>query len=63
MNNLAMLLRAQGKLPESETLLKETLEERRAALGPRHPDTLATERSLAQVAQQRKGKESETISS
>ncbi len=55
MNNLAVLLHAQGKLAESEALFKETLEGLRAVLGPQHPNTLKTERLLAQVSQQRKG--------
>ena len=55
MNNLAALLYAQGKLVESEALFMETLEGKRAALGPQHPSTLSTERWLAQVSQQRKG--------
>jgi hypothetical protein len=56
MNNLAALLYAQGKVAESEALFKETLEGRRAALGPQHPNTLSTERWLALVSQQRKGR-------
>ena len=55
MNNLAGLLKAQGTLAESEALLKETLVGFRTALGPQHPNTLTTERLLAQVSQQRKG--------
>jgi len=55
MNNLAVLLHSQGKLVESEALFKETLAGLRAALGPQHPNTLSTERFLAQVSQQRKG--------
>jgi hypothetical protein len=55
MNNLAALLCAQGKLGESEALFMETLEGKRAALGPQHPSTLTTERLLTQVSQQRKG--------
>jgi hypothetical protein len=52
MSNFAALLHAQGKLADSEALLKMTLESRRLALGPQHPDTLSTERSLALVSQQ-----------
>jgi len=37
---LARLLQVQGKLIESEPLLREALEARRAAFGDRHPDTL-----------------------
>jgi hypothetical protein len=59
MNNLAALLYAQGKLVESEALFMETLEGKRAALGPQHPSTLTTERLLAQLSQQRKGEEKE----
>ena len=55
MNNLAVLLHAQGKLAESEALFMETLEGFRAALGPHHPNSLNAERGLAQVSQQRKG--------
>jgi hypothetical protein len=43
------------KLAESEALFKETLVGVRAALGPQRPNTLSTERLLAQVSQQRKG--------
>jgi hypothetical protein len=54
MSNLAALLHAQGKLGESEALFKVTLEGMRAALGPRHPNTLNAERGLAQASQERK---------
>jgi hypothetical protein len=55
MSNFAELLQAQGKLGDFESLLEETLVGRRAALGAKHPDTLLTERWIAQVIQQRNG--------
>ena len=46
---LARLLQAQGKLIESEPLLREVLEARRAALGDRHPDTLESINNLGSL--------------
>ena len=47
MNNLALLLQAQGKLDEAKPLYVETLEARGATLGPKHPSTLTSMSNLA----------------
>jgi len=47
MGSLAGLLYAQGKLGEAEPLMRETLEIRRATLGPKHPDTLTSMSNFA----------------
>jgi hypothetical protein len=49
MNNLALLLRDQKKLSESEELLRDTLKARRKSLGSDHPDTLLIMNNLAVV--------------
>ena len=41
-NNMGMLLSAQGKLAEAEPFLKEALDQRRRVLGVEHPDTLTS---------------------
>ena len=54
---LARLLQVQGKLLESEPLLREALEARRAAFGDRHPDTLESINHLGSLLfDQGKGK-------
>ena len=61
---LARLLQVQGKLIESEPLLREALEARRAAFGDRHPDTLESINHLGSLLfDQGKGKldEAETL--
>ena len=52
MNELAVLLQAQGKLKEAEPLMREALEGRREVLGPRHPHTLGSAKGLAVILQQ-----------
>ena len=47
-NNLAMLLRDQGRLKEAEPLYTEALQARREVLGDRHPDTQSLLRQLEQ---------------
>ncbi|WP_354119947.1 CHAT domain-containing protein [Bradyrhizobium sp. LA6.12] len=47
LNNLAFLYQAQGRYGEAEPLFWETLQARRAVLGPRHPDTLVSLNNLA----------------
>ena len=42
MNNLAVLLQAQGKLGEAEPLCKQVLRAQRGTLGEGHPDTLGS---------------------
>ena len=62
MNNLALLLHEQGKLGEAEPLMRETLDIRRATLGPKHPDTLTSMNNLAGLLQaQGKLAESEAL--
>jgi serine/threonine protein kinase len=51
MNNLAQLLKDEGKLTEAEQLLRQTLAARRRKLGADHPDVLGTESNLAQLLQ------------
>ena len=43
MDNLAIVLRDQGKLDEARKLYEQTLEIRRRVLGPEHPDTLTVD--------------------
>ena len=40
LNNLGMLLRAQGKLEEAAPLCREALQAQRETLGDKHPSTL-----------------------
>lgn len=51
MNNLALLLEAQGKFKEAEPLLWRGLEGYREELGSDHPDTLAFVNNLAHLLQ------------
>jgi CHAT domain-containing protein len=43
LNNLAFLYGSQGRYGEAEPLYREALQGSREVLGPRHPDTLATQ--------------------
>ena len=62
MSNLALLLRAQGKLDEVEPLSREALKARREVLGARHPHMLISINSLAALLQaQEKLDEAETL--
>lgn len=45
-NNLAFLLRSQGKLADAEALFREALDGSRRVQGDSHPRTLATISSL-----------------
>ena len=47
MNNLAMLLKAQGKLDEARPLYEQALEGYRRTLGSSHPHTLSSMWNLA----------------
>ena len=47
MNNLALLLEAQGHLEEARALYVDALEGRRRTLGPNHPDTFTSMLNLA----------------
>ena len=49
MNNLAMVLRYQGKYGTAEERLRRALELRKKVLGPKHPDTLTGMSNLALV--------------
>ncbi len=51
MSNLALTLRAEGKLDEAERRLREALEIRRATLGPDHPMVAANLNDLGRVRQ------------
>jgi tetratricopeptide (TPR) repeat protein len=62
MFNLAGLLKAQGKLEESEALFREALEARRETLRPRHPDTISSINGRAKLwCEQGKQEEAETL--
>ncbi|KAJ1639406.1 hypothetical protein T492DRAFT_1117215 [Pavlovales sp. CCMP2436] len=50
-NNLAALLKAQGKLAEAEPLFRRALEGREKQLGASHPDILTSVSSLASLLQ------------
>ena len=50
-NNLGMLLKAQGKLDEAGVLYREALEASRATLGDRHPSTLSSINNLGMLLQ------------
>ena len=52
MNNLAMVLQAQGKYEAAEEMHRQTLELREKVLGPEHPDTLTSMNNLAVGARQ-----------
>ena len=47
MNNLAVSYCSLGRMEEAAQLHKETLEIRKRALGPEHPDTLQSMNGLA----------------
>ena len=49
MNNLAILLKAQGKLSKAEPLYRDALRCRRETLGDTHPDTLTSMNNLASL--------------
>jgi tetratricopeptide (TPR) repeat protein len=49
MNDLALVLQAQGKLDTARELHEQTLTLRRRTLGPEHPDTLTSMTHLAAV--------------
>jgi hypothetical protein len=46
MNNLAVLLKSQGKYKAAEPLYQETLRLREKVLGKEHPDTLTSINNL-----------------
>ena len=48
-NNLGLLLKAQGKYDEAEPLFREALQARRETLGDRHPDTLISINNLGML--------------
>jgi hypothetical protein len=56
-NNLASLLRVQGKYDEAESLYRESLEGLRRTLGNEHPDTLQAKRNLEKLLSERDGSE------
>ncbi len=60
MNNLARLLREQGKLKEAEPLLRSNLESFRRVRGPEHPETLAATASLGELLENQ-GKLAEAV--
>jgi tetratricopeptide (TPR) repeat protein len=49
LNNLATLLKAEGRLTEAETYMREALETRRRVLGDEHPDTIASLNNLGTI--------------
>ena len=51
LNDLAVILAAQGRLEDAEPLLREALGMRRKLLGNEHPDTLDSLNGLARVFQ------------
>ncbi|MEJ6479545.1 MAG: tetratricopeptide repeat protein, partial [Octadecabacter sp.] len=51
LNNLAEVVRAQGRFPEAETLYREALEIGRATIGTEHPDYATNLNNLAGVVQ------------
>ena len=51
MNNVAVLLQAQGKLAEAESLLRQTLEQLKARFGADHGNFLRSQNSLACLLQ------------
>jgi hypothetical protein len=48
-NNLGMLLQAQGKLGEAEPLYRRALQGSEETLGPKHQDTLNTRGNLGSL--------------
>ena len=61
MNNLALLLQAEGRLGEAEPLARETLQTIREVLGPCHPDTLTSLNNLAQLLRSYAGEWERTV--
>jgi tetratricopeptide (TPR) repeat protein len=59
MNNLAILLKDQGKLSEAEPLYRNALRCRRETLGETHPDTLSSMNSLGWMLTCLHGEQSE----
>ena len=53
MNNLAIILKGQGKSDEARKLHEQTLEIQRRILGPEHPDTLRSMHNLAAMLRRR----------
>jgi tetratricopeptide (TPR) repeat protein len=53
MNNLALVLRNQGKYKEAETMHRQELELSEKVLGKEHPDTLTSMNNLAEVLRDR----------
>ena len=51
-NNLAALLRDQGKYAEAEPLFRRAIETLQASLGPDHPNTLTVKRNYDSLRQQ-----------
>jgi hypothetical protein len=49
LNDLALLHRAQGDPAAARTLFERALAIRERVLGPDHPDTVATRRSLEEM--------------
>jgi len=49
MNNLADLYEKQGKFDQGERLYVECIVKKKLALGPDHPDTLASMNGLANL--------------
>ena len=49
MNNLALVLRSQGKYEEAKTMHQQTLPLREKVLRQEHPATLGSMNNLAQV--------------
>ena len=49
MNDLALLLRRQGKYAEAEQMHRQTLELDKKVLGPEHPHTLTSMSNLASL--------------
>jgi len=54
-NDLAMLLKAQGDLAGAEPLFREALQARREVLGDGHPDTLTSANNLARLLDAKEG--------
>ena len=57
-NNLGLLLQAQGKLEEAAPLYREALQAKRETLGDKHPSTLISVFNLSQLLE-RQGEEDE----
>ncbi|KAK5188427.1 hypothetical protein LTR96_011511 [Exophiala xenobiotica] len=53
MNDLAIVLRQQGKYEEAEQMHRQTLDLKKKVLGEEHPSTLDSINNLAAVLQQR----------